>query len=166
MSWMVQRRSWRMSPLIRATVSGFVQLVGLPVYSLLSTDVWLVLNQVCYWNTCVRLKLWSPKPWWIILRVSIALFPRLAQNLIHTRCSFLWSIVKIAMGHIHNSKQMRVKTAHIILPMWNLARWLAKHGSPTIYRCFALPQLLYRWRHQYGKFCINPCTTNSATECH
>jgi len=30
----------------------------------------------------------------------------------------------------------------------NFAGWLAKHGSPTIYRCFALPQLLYRWRHQ------------------
>jgi len=40
----------------------------------------------------------------------------------------------------------------------NFARWLAKHGSPTIYWCFALPQLLYRWRHQSWKFWINPCS--------
>ena len=122
-----------------------------------SADVWPVLNQVCHWNTCVRLKLWSPKPCWIILRVSIALFPRLAQNLMHTCCSFLWSIMKIAMGHVHDSKKMHVKTAHVILSTWNLACWLAKHGSHTIYRCFALPQLLYRWWHQYRKFWINPC---------
>jgi hypothetical protein len=32
--------------------------------------------------------------------------------------------------------------------------WLARHGSPTIYRWFALPQLLCRWRHQSGIFCI------------
>ena len=53
----------------------------------------------------------APKTGWIILMVSVALFPRLAQNLMHTRCSFLWSIVKIATGHVHDSKQKRVKTA-------------------------------------------------------
>jgi hypothetical protein len=36
----------------------------------------------------------------------------------------------------------------------NLAHWLTRHGSPTIYQCFALPQLLYRWQHQSGKFWI------------
>jgi len=160
MSRKVRRRSWRMSSWIHATVSGVVQLVGLPVCSSSSTDVRPVLKWVCHWNTCVRLKLRSPKPCWIILRVSVARSPRLAQNLMHTGCSFLWSIVKIATGHVHDSKQTCVKTAHIILPTWNVARWLAKHGSPTIYRCFALPQLLYRWWHQYGKFWINPCTLN------
>ena len=114
-------------------------------------------TRVWHWNTCVRLEFWSPKPCWIILRVSVALFPRLAQNLMHTRCSILWSIVKIATGHVHDSRQTRVKTAHVILPTWNFAHWLDKHGSATIYRCFALPQLLYRWRHQYGKFWMNPC---------
>jgi len=99
-----------------------------------------------------------PEYCWIILRVSVALFLRLAQNLMHTRCSFLWSIVKIATGHVHDSTQTRVKTAHVIRPTWYLARWLAKHGSPTIYWCFTLPQLLYRWWHQYKKFWINPCT--------
>ena len=154
---MVKRRSSRISSWIRATVSG---LVSLPVCSS-STDAWPVLNWVCHWNTCVQLKPWSPKPCWIILRVSVALFPRLAQNLMHTCCSFLWTIVKIAMGHVHNSKQMRVKTAHVILPTWNLAHWLTKHGSPTVYQCFVLPQLLYRWRHQYRKFLINPCIVAS-----
>jgi len=114
-------------------------------------------TRVCLWNTCVRLNLCSPKPCWIILKVSVAHFPRLAQNLMHTRCSILWSIVKIATGHVHDSKQTRVETAHAILPAGYLARWLAKHGSATIYLCFALPQLLYIWRHQYGKFWINPC---------
>ena len=65
---------------ICATVSGFVHLVGLLVCSLSSTDVQPVLSRVCHWNTCVRLKLWSPKPCWIILMISVALFPRLAQN--------------------------------------------------------------------------------------
>ena len=61
-----------------------------------STNVRPVLNRACHWNTCVQLKLWSLKPCWIISRVSVALFPRLAQNLMHTHCSFLWSIAKIA----------------------------------------------------------------------
>jgi hypothetical protein len=153
---MVRRRSCRMSSWIPATVSGVGQLVCLPVCSFMSTDVRPVLNRVCHWNTA-RFKIWSPKPCWIILRVFIALFPTLGQNLMHTRCSFHWSIVKIAMVHVHDSKEMRVKTAHVILPTWNLARWLAKHDSPNIERCFALPQLLYRLRHQYWKSWINTC---------
>jgi hypothetical protein len=54
-----------------------------------STDVRLLLNLVCHWNTCVQLKIWSPKACWIIVRVCIVLFPRLAQNLTHIHCSFL-----------------------------------------------------------------------------
>ena len=42
----------------------------------------------------------------MIVRVSIAHFPRLAQNLMHTRFSFLWSISKIDTGHVHNSKNV------------------------------------------------------------
>jgi hypothetical protein len=75
----------------------------------------------------------------------------------HTRCSFLWSIVKIATHHVHDSKQTRVKTAHVHPAMCNLAHWLIRHGSPTTHQCFAL-QLLYRWWHQSGKFCIPPRT--------
>jgi len=51
---------------------------------------------------------------------------------------------------------MRVKTAHVHPAKCNLAHLLTRHGSPTIYRCFALPQLLYRWLHQSGKFWIPP----------
>jgi hypothetical protein len=109
MSRMVRRRSWRKSSWIRVTVSEVVQFVGLPVCSSSSIDVRPVLNRACHWNTCVRLKLWSPKPCWIITRVSVALFPRLAQNLTHTRCSFLWSIVKIATGHVHDSNKHVLK---------------------------------------------------------
>jgi hypothetical protein len=51
---------------------------------------------------------------------------------------------------------MRVKTDHVHPATCNLAHWLTRLGSPTIYRCFALPQLLYRWRHQSGIFWIHP----------
>jgi len=127
-----------------------------PKCSSSSTEVWPVLNRACHWNTCARLKLWSPKACWIIVRVYVALFPRLAQNLMHNRCSFLWSIVKVATDHVYDSKQTGVKTAHIHPATCNLAHWLITHGSPNIYRCFTLPQLLYRWRHQSGKFWIPP----------
>jgi hypothetical protein len=47
-----------------------------------------------------------------------------------------------------------MKTAHLHPVTFNLA--LTRHSSPTIYRCFALAQLLYRWRHQSGIFWIPP----------
>jgi hypothetical protein len=65
-----------MSSWTHATVSGVVQLVGLPVCSSLSTDVWPVLNWACQWNICVWLKIWSPKACCITVRVSVALFPK------------------------------------------------------------------------------------------
>jgi hypothetical protein len=80
MSWMVRRRSWRPCSWMRATFSGVVQHVGLPVCSSSSTDVRPVLNRACHWNTCVRLKSWSLKACWIIVRFSAALLPRLAQK--------------------------------------------------------------------------------------
>jgi hypothetical protein len=73
----------------------------------------------------------------------------------------LWFIVKIATRHVHGSKQMRVETAHVHPATCNLARWLTRHGSPTIYRCFTLPQLLYRWRHQSEIFWIPPCISET-----
>jgi hypothetical protein len=57
-------------------------------------------------------------------------------------------------GGIQNIPDWR--TAHVHSASCNLAHWLTRHGSPTIYRCFALPQLLYRWRHQSGIFLILP----------
>ena len=140
---MVRHRSWQMGSWIHATVSGVVQLVGLPACSSSSTDVWPVLNQACHWNTCAWLKRWSQKACWINVRASVALFPRLAQYLMHTRCSLFWSIVK---------------TAHVHPATCNLAHWLTRHDGPTIYWCFVLPQLLYRWWYQSGKFWITPRT--------
>ena len=141
MSWMIQHQCWRTNCWIHATVSGVVQLVGLPLCSSSSTDEHLVLNRVCHWNTFVQLKLLYLKACWIVVRVSVALFPRLAQNLMYTCCSFLWSIMK---------------TAHVHLATCNLAHWLTRHGSSAIYRCFALPQLLFTWWHQFGIFWIVP----------
>ena len=80
---MARRLSWRMSCWI-------LQLVVLRVCSKTLAYVRPVLNRICHWITCVRLKLWSRKPCWIIVSVSAALFPRLAQNLMHTP-SFVWS---------------------------------------------------------------------------
>jgi hypothetical protein len=126
-----------------------VQLVGLPVCSSSSTDARQVLNWACHWNTCVRLKIWSPKTSWIIVSISVALFSRLAQTFMRTRPSFLWSIAKIATGHVHDSKQIRVKNAHVHPATCNLVHWLTRHY-------FALPQLLYRWWHQSRIFSIPP----------
>jgi hypothetical protein len=66
-----------------ATVSGVIQLVVYPVHSSSSTDVWPVFNRACHWNPCVRLKIWSPKACWIIVRVFIALhsnFPKIGTK--------------------------------------------------------------------------------------
>jgi hypothetical protein len=43
-----------------------------------------------------------------------------------------------------------VKIAHFHPATCNMAHWLTKYGSSTIYTCFELPQLLYRWGHQPG----------------
>jgi hypothetical protein len=142
MLWMVWRRSWWMSSWIGATISWVVQLMGLPVCSSSSTDMRLVLNQACHWNTCVQLKIWSPNACWVNVRISVVLHPSLEQNLMHTHCSFLWSIVQTTTGHVHNSKWTCVKTVHVHPATWNLAHWLTRHGSPIIHWCFALPQLL------------------------
>jgi hypothetical protein len=59
-------------------------------------------------------------------------------------------------SEIHDSKQTRVKTAHFHPATCNLAHLLTTIGSPTIYWNFALPQLLYIWRHQSEIFWMNP----------
>jgi hypothetical protein len=69
-------------------------------------------------------------------------------------------------GHVHDSKQTLVKTAHIHPATCNLAHWMTRHDSPTIHRCFALPQLLYRWRYQSGKFWIPPRKPNILLQIH
>ena len=56
--------------------------------------------------------------------------------------------------HVHGSKRTCVKNANVYPATCNLAHWLTRRGSPTIHRCIALPQLLYRWRHRFGKFWI------------
>jgi hypothetical protein len=65
-------------------------------------------------------------------------------------------------GCIQNIPDWAVKIIYLTtkrvwkLPTSILAHWLIRHGSPTIYQCFALPQLLYRWWHQSGIFWIHP----------
>jgi hypothetical protein len=51
------------------------------------------------------------------------------------------------------------KTAQAHPATCNVAHWLIRHVSHTHYRCFALPQLLYRLRQQSGIFWIHPCVS-------
>jgi hypothetical protein len=67
------------------------------------------------------------------------------------------SIQNIPDGSCKNHKPHTttfVKTAHVHPATCNLAYWLTRHGNPIIYRCFALPQLLCRWRRQSGIFLV------------
>jgi hypothetical protein len=93
--WVIRRRFWWTSYWIRATISVIMQLVFLLVCSSSSTDVRPVLNRTCHWNTCRRVRIWSQKARWNIVRVSGALFPILAQKLRYTHCSFIWSMMEI-----------------------------------------------------------------------
>jgi hypothetical protein len=56
-----------------------------------------------------------------------------------------WNLITKLVWKLPTSTQLLATVAH----------WLTRHGSSTIYRCFALPQLLYRWRHQSGIFWIH-----------
>jgi hypothetical protein len=67
---------------------------------------------------------------------------------------YIQKFPELGDSEIHDSKQTRVKTAHAHPTTCNLAHWLTRHSHPTIYHCFALPQLLYIWRHQSRIFCI------------
>jgi hypothetical protein len=104
-------------------VSGVVQLVCIPVCWSSSTDVRPVLNRACHWNTRVRLKLWSPKACWIILRVSVALFPRLAKNLMHTRCAVLFSDPSWKSPQVTfrtpNKRVWKLRTSTQLRPTWH-----------------------------------------------
>jgi hypothetical protein len=46
-------------------------------------------------NTRVRLQLSSPNTGLVTVKVSVTLFLRSAQNVMHTRCSFLSPIAKL-----------------------------------------------------------------------
>jgi hypothetical protein len=89
----------------------------------------------------------------ITVRVSVALFPRSAQNLM----LFLCQIHRvIASGQIHDSKQKVVKDKHFHQDVWNFVHRLPRYVSTIIYRCIALLRLFYRWQHQSRKLWINP----------
>jgi hypothetical protein len=149
---MVRRRTWRMSSWNRATVAGDCE----------SSCVFVIVNWYATDLPGMRLK---------HLRTTQDLVPEGLLNhcesfrsTFHktvTKCEahsffFFWSIVKISTDHVHDSKQTLVETAHFHPATCNLAHWLIRHVSPTIYQCFALPQLLNRWRHQSGIFWMQP----------
>jgi hypothetical protein len=57
--------------------------------------------------------------------------------------------------------QTRVKTSHVHPATCNMAHLLTRHRSPTIYPCFTLLQMLYRWRKHYRIFWIHPVTSST-----
>jgi hypothetical protein len=75
----------------------------------------------------------------------------LSYKFIIFRHMHIWGLSKIFLTDAKNRKPqnlMLVKTAHLHSATCNLAQWLTIYYSPTIYPCFALPQLLYRRRYQ------------------
>jgi hypothetical protein len=133
-----------------------VQLVGLPV-CLSPTDVRLVLNQAFHWNTWVQPKIWLMNHW----EGLHSTFPKIDTKS-DAHLLFLFLIHSENCHRSHTRLQIHsVKTAHVHPTTCKFAHWLTRHGSP-IYWCFALPQLLYRWRHQSPVFCIQPHMIRSA----
>jgi hypothetical protein len=91
------------------------------------------------WTSLVRPILSSPNACLIIGRVSIARFPRVAQNLMLFLCRINR---EIASGQIKGGEN---------LSCVKFCTWVPIFASTTIYNCIALLQLLFRWRHQSRK---------------
>jgi hypothetical protein len=116
-------------------------------------DVWPALNRACHSNTHVRLTLSSPNACVIIAKVSVALFPRFAQNLMPFLCRIHR---EIASSQMHDSKYKYVKKSAHHPAAWNYVHWLPRYASTFMYCCIAPLQLLYRWQHQSLKLWIPP----------
>jgi hypothetical protein len=82
---------------------------------------------------------------------------KLRQRAIYEGATRSYLTEAIAKNTTPNKR--RWKTAHVHAAMCNLAHWLTRHDSPTIYRYFALPSLLHKWRHQSGIFWMTSYTT-------
>ena len=106
-------------------VSGAVQLVGLPVCSLSSTDVRPALNRACDWNTCVRLKLWFPKPCWIILICTKSDEHSLFLSLIHCQIRH----ASRTQFHINAHKNWLRHPTYVKLGKQTRYTWLYYHLS-------------------------------------
>jgi hypothetical protein len=85
---------------------------------------------------------------------------RLRSTFPKTGTNFYAHSLFLSLIHRENRQRSRtrlqIKTAQVHPATCNLVNWITIHGSPTIYLCFALPQLLYRWRHQSEIFWIPP----------
>jgi hypothetical protein len=64
-------------------------------------------------NNCAWSKLSSPNTCLIISRLSVTLFPRFAQNLMHTHCYFIGSIMKShkARYRTPNKRKQKISTS-------------------------------------------------------
>jgi hypothetical protein len=76
-------------------VSGYLELMVLPLFWSSTKDIWLALNWVCHSSTCVQVMLSSLNARLISAMVSVSLFQRSAQNLMHTHCSFVVFFLKL-----------------------------------------------------------------------
>jgi hypothetical protein len=92
-----------------------------------------------------RLMLSSPNTCLITGKVSVVLFGRFAQNLMHILCRVRH---EIASGQIHDSKEKDVRSQHFHPAAWNIVHLLPRYDSTStiIYRWIEPLQLLYRWQ--------------------
>ena len=155
MSWIVWGRSRRKSSWISATFSGVVQLLGLPCvrHSQLMCDRSWTGHAI---ETPVHNSSFCPEDW-------LNHFDGLRSTFPKTGTKFDAHSLFLSLIHRENRHRSRTRlqtkaceNCPVHPPMCNLAHCLIRHGSPTVYRCFALPQLLYRWWHYFGKFWIPP----------
>jgi hypothetical protein len=84
-------------------------------------------------------------------RVSVTLFPRFAQNLIHTHCQIHH---KITSGQMHDPNKTMQKNLHFHPAAWNFVHWFQWYASIFFYHYTALLLLLYTWQHQSHKLWI------------
>jgi hypothetical protein len=81
---MVKLRFWRIKSRTASMWTSSVDMQGLPLRGSSSIDVLRVLKWLYHSNHCVRLVNSSPKAYWSIFHVSVAVFPSLKQNFTHT----------------------------------------------------------------------------------
>jgi hypothetical protein len=126
-----QRKRWACSWFCSSAVSLFSVLMNWIFH------VWLMLS--------------SLNAYLIIARVSVALFPRFAQNFMLFLCRIHH---EISSRQVHDSKWKDIKNYHVHPAACNLIHWLPRYASIIIYSCIMIIQLLYRWQHQYRKLWI------------
>jgi hypothetical protein len=102
----------------------------------------------------------SPNACLVSARVSVALVPRFAHNLM------LFILSDPSRSRLRPDTRLQIKGRKKIQRFhptaWNFIYKFPRYGSTIIYHSIALLQLLYRWQHRSWKFWIPPLIHISA----